>query len=174
MVGTSGSGKTLVAEALAAKLGIPYICNDAILWRADWQPTAHDEAYAEFDAATRAEAWTFDGNLGKADYDQLVLSRCDTLVWLDLPFWQVIWGVTRRTTGRAITKEQLWHGNTERWRALFSRDSMIWWSVKTFSRRRRSYAALFEDDAYADRARIRLSSRREVNEWLESLPGPAG
>ena len=33
VIGTSGAGKTHVATSLATKLGIPYICNDAIIWQ---------------------------------------------------------------------------------------------------------------------------------------------
>jgi adenylate kinase family enzyme len=176
VVGTSGSGKTYVADALARILDVTYICNDAIIWRADWQETPADERYAEFDAATRADAWTFDGNLNpqsvaadRLSDDLLILSRCDTIVWLDLPRRQVWSAITQRTLWRAWTKEPMWHGNVERWRNVFSRDSMIWWSVKTFARRRRIYGAFFDDPTYADRTRIRLRSRREVNAWLEDI-----
>jgi hypothetical protein len=82
----------------------------------------------------------------------------------------VWWSITRRTLGRAITKEPMWHGNVERWRSVLSRDSMIWWSDKTFARRRRIHAALFADPTHANRARIHLKSRREVNDWLAALP----
>jgi adenylate kinase family enzyme len=176
VVGTSGSGKTYVAEALARILGIPYVCNDAIIWRANWQETPADERYAELDAATSGPAWTFDGNLNpesvnpdRLSDDLLILSRCDTIVWLDLPRWQVWSSIARRTLWRAWTKEPFWHGNVERWRTVFSRDSMILWSIKTYARRRRVYGALFADEAYSDRIRIRLRSRREVNGWLTAL-----
>jgi adenylate kinase family enzyme len=83
VVGTSGCGKTYVAEALARRLAIPYICNDAIIWRPGWQPAPYEERVAEIDEATNAAAWTFDGNLAARHLDdQIVLSRCDTLVWL--------------------------------------------------------------------------------------------
>src|SRR5436305_13510387 len=89
VVGTSGSGKTYVAEQLASVLGLTYVCNDAIIWRPGWQETPDDDVYAEMDAATRVDGWTFDGNLGPKTNEQLVLARCDTIVWLDLPRRQV-------------------------------------------------------------------------------------
>jgi adenylate kinase family enzyme len=170
VVGTSGSGKTYVAEALARRLDLTYVSHDAIIWRANWQETPRDEVYADVDAATQAEGWTYDGNLGPRPPDQLVLSRCDTLVWLDLPRREVWWSVVQRSLRRVIGRTKLWHGNVERWGMLVSTDSIIWWSVKTFARRRRVYGALFADPAYADKTRIRLRSRREVNDWLASLP----
>ena len=169
VVGTSGAGKTYVAEALARILDIPYVCNDAIIWRPGWQATPRDEVYARVEEALGAEAWTFDGNLGASPEDQLALSRCDTLVWLDLPRWQVWSSMIRRTIGRAWTKEPLWHGNVESWRMMLSRDSIILWSLRSFARQRLRYGAIFRDPGYAGKTRVRVDSRRAVNEWLVAL-----
>ncbi len=96
-----------------------------------------DEQYLAFDAATHDGEWTFDGNLGPSPEDQLVLSRWDTIVWLDLPRWQVMASVTRRTLWRVFTHERLWHGNVEPWRRIFSHDSMIVYAWRTHARRKR-------------------------------------
>ncbi len=168
VVGTSGSGKTYVARVVAGRLGLRYISSDALIWRANWEAVPRAEQYVAFEAATAIGGWTFDGNLGPSPEDQLVWSRCDTLVWLDLPRWQVMASITRRTLWRAITREPLWHGNVERWRRVFSRDSMVPWAWSTYSRRKGEYAALFAapDDR---RSRIHLTSRGEVNRGLASL-----
>jgi adenylate kinase family enzyme len=157
-----------VAQALAAALGLTYISNDAIIWRAGWIATPRDERAAEMDAATRGGSWTFDGNLTSAE-DLIVLERCDTLVWLDLPRWQVWSQVLWRTLGRLLRGTRLWHDNVESWRMFFSRESILLWSVTTFARRRRQYDSLFADPAHTHRNRIRLRSRREVDRWLASL-----
>ena len=100
----------------------------------------------------------------------MVLDRCDTIVWLDLPRRQVWWQVTARTLRGLITRQPHWrNGNVERWRIFFSRENIVWWSVKTYARRRREYADLFADPAYAERVRIRLRSRGEVDAWLAAL-----
>jgi adenylate kinase family enzyme len=170
VIGTSGCGKTYVAEALARILGVPYINNDAIIWRPNWQPAPPEERFASVDAATGQDSWTFDGNLGaERPEDLLVLERCDSIVWLDLPRWQVWSQVVRRTLVRIVRRDELWHGNRESLRIMLSRDSIIWWSVKTFRKRRELYTALFGDPAHLDRVRIHLRSRREVDEWLASL-----
>jgi adenylate kinase family enzyme len=119
VVGTTGCGKTYVAEALADILGISYVCNDAIEWRPDWQPTPAEVRVAEMEAATGGDAWTSDGNISSsAGQDQIVLERCDTIVWLDLPRWQVWSQVTWRSLGRIRSREPLWHGNVESWSRL--------------------------------------------------------
>ena len=170
VVGTSGCGKTHVAEALATRLGIPYICNYAIIWRPNWQPTPDEERLADMKAATAQPAWTFDGNLGASPDDQIALANCDTIVWLDLPRWKVHSQVLFRTLKRLVSREPLWHNNIETWRMLFSSDSIVWWSLKTFGKRRRLYKALFANPDFENKARIRLTSRREVTRWLASLP----
>ena len=38
VVGTSGAGKTYVAQHLAKRLNLRYICNDTIIWGPDWTP----------------------------------------------------------------------------------------------------------------------------------------
>jgi hypothetical protein len=115
-----------------------------------------------------------DGNLGAGVEDQLLLKRCDTIVWLDLPRREVHLPIILRTLRRAWTKQPLWHGNVESWRTLFSPDSIVWWSLKTYAPRKRAYEALFGDPAYADKQRIRLHSRREVDAWLASMALLAG
>jgi len=97
-----------------------------------------------------------------------VLSHCDTLVWLDLPGWQVMASITRRTFRRAITRERLWHGNVERWRSVLSRDSMIAYAWRTYPRQRQHYTALFEAEA-GPAVRIRLHDRSAVDRWLGGL-----
>jgi adenylate kinase family enzyme len=168
VVGTSGAGKSYVARAIAGRLGLRYIESDALIWRAGWEQVPRDEQYLAFDAATRESGWTFDGNLGPSPEDQLVLSRCDVLVWLDLPRWQVMASVTRRTLWRVVSRQRLWHGNVEPWGRVFSRDSMIVYAWRTYGRQKRRYATLFEA-ADGTRRRIRLTSRRAVNRWLTSL-----
>lgn len=169
VVGTSGAGKSYVAEALARLHGFRYVCNDALIWGPNWQPVPRDDRLLAFEASTRESGWVCDGNLGSSPEDQLLLQRCDTIVWLDLPRREVHWQIAVRTLRRAWTREPLWHGNVERWRKVFSRDSMIWWSIKTYARLRRSYASLFADERYVDRVLVRLRSREEVNRWLSSL-----
>ena len=82
VVGTSGAGKTFVAEALARKLSLRYVCIDALIWRANWEPVSREEQLIAFNEATRESGWVCDGNLGASAEDRLLLERCDTIVWL--------------------------------------------------------------------------------------------
>jgi adenylate kinase family enzyme len=171
VIGTSGAGKTYVATTLAARLGIPYICNDAIIWQPDWMETPREDRQRLMREAAAQESWTFDGNL-TASEDEAILERCDTIVWLDLPRWQVHSQVLWRTLKGLITRKPHWeNGNAERWRMFFSKESIVWWSIRTFAERRRQYKAIFADPAQAHRLLIPLRSRGEVHRWLDGIPG---
>ncbi len=78
----------------------------------------------------------------------------------------------RRSVRLAWTKQPIWHNNRESWRlSFFSRESILLWSMQTFTKRRKQYASLFADPIYAHLIRIHLTSRRQVDTWLASLDG---
>ncbi|MCX5661317.1 MAG: (d)CMP kinase [Planctomycetota bacterium] len=173
VVGTSGSGKSFVARALADRLGVRYISNDAIIWGPNWTPSPPETRLERFRAAMAGDSWTFDGNFAslRDPEDRLTLARIDTLVWIDLPRAAVHWQLLKRTVRRSWTKEPLWHGNRESWRLSFlSRDSVLWWSIKTYALRRRQWSAVFANPALAHLIRLRLTSRREVDQFIASIP----
>ncbi|MEM6393599.1 MAG: hypothetical protein AAF797_12565 [Planctomycetota bacterium] len=171
VVGVSGSGKSYVAKALAERLGITYVANDALIWEADWKEPTPEQEYRNFDEATAGEAWVIDGNLNpKSAADRLVLERIDTLVWLALPRREVWPQLLVRTIKRAWTREELWHGNRESWRISFlSKDSILWWSVKTYTHNWRRYEPWMTDAEHAGLIRVRLGSRRRVRRWLGAV-----
>ncbi len=174
MLGTSGCGKTFVAERLAETLGLTYICSDAIYWGPNWIENPPEQRMAEYARATSGDGWTFDGNVdGLSDQKGgLILKRVDTLVWLDLPRHQVFGQLLARTVSRAWTKEPMWHNNCESWRlSFFSRDSILLWSMQTYAKRRKRYSAIFADPKFSRLQKIHLTGRRQVDAWLARLGG---
>jgi adenylate kinase family enzyme len=167
VVGTSGSGKTTLAQRLAERLGVPHVELDALHWGPDWTPPPLEAFRDMVLRALDGEAWTVDGNYGKVR--DLVWSRADTVVWLDYPLWVVMARVTRRTFRRSLRREALWNDNREELgKALFSRESIIWWALTTYRRRKREYPALFSRPEYAHLRVVRLCSPRAAREWLEA------
>lgn len=171
VVGTSGSGKTYLAQRLAERLAIPFICNDTIIWGPNWTMIDDAERYRRFDLATATDAWTLDGNVGSLRHpeDALILERADTLIWIDLPRRVVMSQLLARTIRRAWTREPLWHGNYETWRASFaSRDSILLWAWRTYPHRKPQYTAIFNDPRWAHLQKLRLTLRREVRRLIET------
>ena len=67
-----------------------------------------------------------------------------------------------------MTRPQ-WSGNIETWPMLFSRDHSILGAWYMHGGLRRDYEALFTDPEYAGHELIRLTSRSEVDRWLETV-----
>jgi adenylate kinase family enzyme len=112
VVGTSGSGKSTVAAALARRLGVPHVELDALHWLPGWQERPVAEFRAHLSAALVQSGWVVDGNYAAQSRD-LVWAAVDTVVWLDLPRRTVMRQVVQRTARRWLRREQLWGGNRE-------------------------------------------------------------
>jgi adenylate kinase family enzyme len=167
-MGTTCSGKSTLARALAARHDVPYLELDALYWGADWsqpEPEAFRERVEPF---VRGDAWVVDGNY-TSKLGDLVLRRADTVVWLDPPLARVLWRVWRRTIRRITSRTELWSGNRETWRnAFFTRDSLFVWAVKTHRRFRRGMPVRFATDELSHVRLVRLRSPQEIRRWLES------
>ena len=168
VIGTSGSGKTTVARALAELLGASHIEIDAIHWQEDWTEMPDDQIRIHLARATADDAWVIDGNY--SNFRDLVWPRCDTVIWLDYSFARVFSQLLARTVARIVDREVLWNGNRERWRtAVFSRDSILLWAIQTHWRRKRSTPVELARPEWAHLNVVRLRSRRETHRWLCQL-----
>lgn len=169
IVGTSGSGKTTLARRLAQHLGITHVELDAVHWGPDWTPTPQGVLRERVAGALAGNAWVIDGNYSAVR--DIVWRRADTLVWLDYALPVVMGRVTWRTFRRSLLGEELWNGNRERLRtAAFSRDSIIWWALSTYRRRKKEYPPLFGRPEYTHLNVVCLRSPRQASDWLEGLP----
>lgn len=125
----SGFGKTTVARALAARLGVPHVELDAIFHKPGWTGLDDQEFARRVEAATADEAWVVDGNYSRIQ--PIIWSRADTVVVLALPRWRVLSQLLIRTLRRGWTGEELWAGNRESLRNLIRRDperNILLWS----------------------------------------------
>ena len=171
VVGTSGSGKTTTAQAVAERLGIPRIELDAVHHLPGWTPIDPDEFVRQVDELTSGPQWVVDGNYRTVVREGPVWERMDTVVWLDVPRWLAMWQVSRRTIGRAVVRRELWNGNRERWANIFSwvpeRNMMRWTWTRHDLTRDRSRELL--DPPPPGVEVVRLTSRKEIAAWLATL-----
>jgi len=164
VIGSTGSGKTRFASALAQQLGVPHIELDALFWQPGWVMTEADELREKVAAAIACDGWVVDGNYGSR-LGTAVLDQADQIVWLDLPLRTTFWRLLKRTVRRLHTRELLWGGNKETvCSAFLSRDSILLFALKTYRRGRRARAQLV-----ADYPHVRLRSAHEVARYLEEV-----
>ena len=170
VIGGSGSGKTLVGRAIAAKLDVPFIELDEIHWGRypDWRMPADDEFRLWVKEAIAGERWVVDGSYSRTR--DIVWARADTVVWLELPFLLRLWRVLRRTLARMLTREPLWGLQRETFRAsFFSRDSLLLFMIRTERRRSRTYREWLARPEYRHLKVVHLRSSKELAGWLAGL-----
>jgi len=165
--GTTGSGKSRLAERLAERTGLRVIELDSLYWGRNWQPAPLELFRHRVEREIRDGGWIVVGIYGQVR--DLTWRAADTLVWMDLPIHLVFWRLLRRTVWRALTKEELWGtGNRESFlRTFFSRDSILLWALKTHRRNRHRFAV---DCAFLakDKKVVRLHNAREIESFLLS------
>jgi adenylate kinase family enzyme len=170
VVGTTGSGKSTLAEQLAGKLGGDFIELDALYWGPNWTPAENDLFRSRVEEATLSPCWVVAGNYGRIR--ALTWPLAEAIIWLDYSFLLIFWRLTVRTFRRAITQEELWNGNRERfwWHfKLWSDESLFHWLFKTYWRRKREYPVLFAQPKYSHLKIIRFKKPRETTEWLQGI-----
>jgi adenylate kinase family enzyme len=171
VIGNTGSGKSTFGAALAQAIGIPFTDADDLFWRPGWTEVPNDEFRAALDDASARDSWIIVGNYLSRATD-ITWPRADTLVWLDLPLHIVVSRSVRRTTKRALTREVVCNGNTEKLRYLLPErvggEKPLWQYAIEHHRHKRT---VIEDlIAHHDHLDVhRLRSRAEVAALLGSV-----
>ena len=166
ITGPSGSGKTTLAAELARTLGIRHVEIDALHHGPNWESCGVDVLRERVLAATDGDGWVTDSTYHTMLGD-LVCSRADVLVWLDLPIPLVVWRLLRRTHVRIRDKVELWNGNLEPgWRE--SLRTLIWPALQRAFANRGDFPRI-----YAEREVRRLRSDRDVRAFVQSIQATA-
>ena len=169
VVGTSGSGESTLARELAAVLDAEFLELDSVYHQAGWTPLEATEFRDRVAAAAAGGRWVIDG--GYSAVRDIVWARADTVAWLDLPKRTVMRRIIWRTLRRVARRTELWNGNRERWRNLFTWDeqeSVISWAWHRYPVYRQRYAAAARDPTYAHVRFIRVASRADARRLLDS------
>jgi adenylate kinase family enzyme len=175
VVGTTGSGKTTLAKALAAELALPHIELDAPNWQAGWRDlsrTDPDEFVRRAIHALSADSWVVDGNYGLAR--DLVWRRATHLVWLDYDHPIIMYRVIRRSLARAALRTEMWAGNRERWLHMLRPSHPIRWAWSTWRRRRQEFEERLGQSDYAHLVVLRLHRPHEAEKLLCQLRRASG
>ena len=172
VIGTSCSGKTTLARRVAEAVGSTHVELDAIHWGPGWTEMPIDEFREAVLRGINRERWVVDGNYGKVR--DIIWSEATDVIWLNYSFRVVFGRALARTFHRVFTKQKLYNENRESFRnAFLSRDSILWWIITTFRRRRREYRALLGGDAFPHLSLTELRRPRDAEQLVRSLRGVA-
>ena len=168
-IGSTTSGKTTLANRLGALLEIPDIDLDALLWEPGWREAHVDVFRDRVRHAIASDAWITSGNY-ITDGQDLVWSRADTVIYLDMPIPLLVRRVITRSWGRRGVL--LWGTNREHfWPQLkfWSRDSLIYFALTTTRRRRRQFEGWQADPRWSHIRFHRLRTPTEVARFVDAV-----
>jgi len=167
ILGVTGSGKTTFGKKLSERLCIPATDLDDLHWLPGWKQREPADFRARAAEKSAAEDWIIIGNYSKVR--DAVWPRADAFIWLDYPFLRVFRQLVWRCIRRVIDKNEVCNGNVENLRNLFSKDSLILWLFRSYSRRKREYGAFFDAAGNSPAvAYIRLRSPKEAEDFLNN------
>jgi adenylate kinase family enzyme len=157
-----------VARQTSQRLAIPHVELDTLHWEPNWTEATIEVFRSRVATALSGDAWVVDGNHSKIR--PLVWSRADTIVWLDYAFAIVMGRILQRTIRRVVLREECCNGNRETFQKSFlSGDSVIVWAGQTYQKNRRQYSTLFQQPEFMHLKKVRLTSPRMAQRWLEEV-----
>jgi adenylate kinase family enzyme len=164
VIGPCGAGKSTLARALGARLGLPVFHMDQLNWQPGWVESSKDEIRARLRDILAADRWLIDGNYGGTLVPRL--KRADTVIYLDYPIGLCLARVLRRIwVYRGRTRPDMTEGCPERFDLAF-----LWYLIRWNSGPRpRTEATLRGHEGKV----IRLKSPAALDQWMATLALPA-
>ncbi len=171
VIGSSCSGKSSFAQALVQKKNIKYIELDQLHWLPNWQERPDAEfrelLQSAIDPAT-CNAWIVDGNYSVTR--DITWPKATQIIWLNHGFALVLYRAITRSIHRAYTKKPLFAGNVESFKqTFFSKDSIIWWVITTYHKKRRSYQTLLKEQTKRGVTVVELKGQGQVDAYFRGL-----
>jgi len=169
VVGITASGKSTFGRKLAEAINVPFIEMDTIFWGPNWRESPDEEFFKDLEAALSPPDWVLDGNYSRTTH--IKWKEIDTVIWLDYSFQKTIYQSLSRAIKRAYFKTELWPntGNYETFGRMFSKDSIVWWCIKSYSKIRERYKEIMSNPKYAHIEFVRLRTQEEAEEYILSL-----
>ena len=169
VIGTSGRGKTTFGQELASVLQIPFIELDAIFWGPDWSEPDDSELFPKLSTALAGDHWVLDGNYTRTL--DIKWERVETVIWLDFSFPRTVTQAVKRAVTRIISQEEIWPdtGNRESLKKLFSRDSIVLWTIQAYSRNKKKYPRYIASEQYRSIIFHRVRSPKQAREFIRSV-----
>jgi adenylate kinase family enzyme len=161
--GVTGSGKSSLAERIAAALHLPCHLVDELTWEPGWVMVDEVEQNRRIGAICAQDRWVLDTAYGK--WLELPLARVQLIVALDYSQWLSLGRLVIRTAVRIADRRPICNGNVETLRGALSRNSIIVWHFRSFARKRARMRA-WEKDGMPVR---RFTRPRDTERWLASL-----
>lgn len=157
IIGTSGAGKSTVARALRDAYGLPHIDLDA-LTTGTYPPITGESFVRKVHEIVAGADWIIDGDYERRLGD-LVLSRAEVAVWLDLPL-RVSLARMQRRTAQALRSGTL----------HYDLGLVRWLGHEIRSHVRRRFTMRRRLSGHPHLRVVHLRRQQQVDAWLGSGP----
>lgn len=164
LYGVTGSGKSTAAERISRATGLPWYSVDDLTWQPGRVAVPAAEQRRRIAEVCAGEEWLPDAMYGT--WTDIVLGRADLVVALDYPRWSSFGRLLRRTASRIAHRSAVCGGNRETVRTALARDSILWWHVTSFRRKRRRMRRWAADPSGP--AVVLCRRPRELDAWLST------
>jgi adenylate kinase family enzyme len=169
--GATGSGKTTLSRRLGEMLGLAVVELDAIRHARGWDSVDLEEVRTILTQRLEelSDGWITDGSY--SSIMDAYLSRCDTIVWLHLPWRVSFQRLLRRTVPRALLRKRLYSPKGPRESLVLTfltRRSILWWSIS----HHRAHVRTVRERLAALPPEVRfyeLSSAKEVEAFVRAV-----
>lgn len=166
IIGTSGSGKSIISKKLAEILDYEYIEMDDIFWGPNWSKDEHNIFLNKLKKELEKDKWVLDGNYKKTI--PIKWKEIELIIWIDYSFIRTLFQISRRAIQRLIKNDELWlnTGNKETIKSLLSKKSIILFMLKSYFSNKKLFNSYVKNNKYKF---IRLKSPKEVNRFLNNI-----
>lgn len=167
IIGTSASGKTTLGRELSKITESPSYDLDDLLWLPGWIQQEDSSIIEKLRKISLQESWIFSGN--HPCLLKEIWRRCDMVVWLDYSLSLILYRGLKRTFRRIFFKEVCCNGNYEPFSILFTKYSIPFWILKSYSTRKKENSEFFEKLKNEHVQLVRISHPRELEAFLDLM-----
>lgn len=166
VLGTSASGKTTLARALACHLDVPHVELDRLHHGPGW--TRRTDFVERVASAADAEEWIADGNY--AEVRSILWPRATAFVWLNYSLTFTLSRAVRRSFVRGWRRDEVFPGCRESLRASFlDLGGIPWWVLRTHRVHRATYPALLEERRNAGALVLEMHTQRQTDDMIAEV-----
>ncbi len=161
-------GKTSLSRTLGDLTGLPVIELDAVFWLPSWVERDSEEMLhivrERIDKSP--DGWIIDGNYRKIRPH--ILPMADTVIWLNLPTWNVTIRIAKRTIINILRRKRICGENYENPLNAIAPNSVIWFNAFGGKRSQQRVAEALRKSEF-DANIYEIKSYRELRDLYRNL-----
>ena len=165
IIGNAGGGKSVLARAVGAALGLPVRVIDDVQWRPGWTRAPLDEVSAAHAAWLREGRWVIDG-WGNWELMTARFAAADTIVHVDFPLHVHYRWALKRQLECALGVRRDWP--PPGCRALPITRELLRLMKRVHVEMRPRLLALLAEPRFRDRV-VHLRSPKELRAWRDAV-----